>query len=579
VIALRPYQQACVKAVAEGWQQFRKQLIVIPTGGGKTILFSHIAHEQLNGPEPRKTLILAHRDELIDQAILKLHKATGIFAQKEKAECRASPHAEVVVASIQTMARRLDRWPSHHFGLVVIDEAHHVAADSYKTVLRHFEAHSHVLGVTATPDRSDRKDLGAYFENVPFEIPLFELIRDGFLARIKVKALPLKIDLQNVKKTSGDYNAEDLDTALHPYLEAVAQQLAEHAPFRKTLVFLPLVATSKDFVQACKNIGLAAVHIDGTSPDRRDILARFSTGDFDILSNAMLLTEGYDEPAIDCIVNLRPTRSRSLYSQIIGRGTRTAPGKEDLLVLDFLWQHEDLALIRPAHLVAASKEEAEEITNLTADAAFTQEELDLEELQRQTSRRREEKLKRELAAKARRQARTVDPVEFCLSLHNLPLAEYEPTMRWEKQPATDAQKKLLRSLGIDTDGITKGYAVRLLDVLFRAAEVETRHAKAGQAPEKLRPPLTGDVHFRRGRPLSRRTLPSKARPTGGSYHHMNYGTKTIFYRVRGVWVFRILSAWDYSILAEGQAPRKREAEAKAKAEHSKLRHEQNHSRN
>lgn len=178
----------------------------------------------------------------------------------------------------------------------------------------------------------------------------------------------------------------------------------------------------------------------------------------------MLLTEGYDEPAIDCIVNLRPTRSRSLYSQIIGRGTRTAAGKQDLLVLDFLWQHEDLALIRPAHLVASSKEEAQEITKLTA--ALCQEELDLEELQREASRQREEKLRRELAAKARRQARTVDPVEFCLSLHNLPLAEYEPTMRWEKQPATDPQKKVLRSMGIDIEGITKGYATRLLDVLF-----------------------------------------------------------------------------------------------------------------
>lgn len=459
MIPLRPYQQRCVAAVVDGWTQFRKQLVVAPTGAGKTILFSHMAHAEL----PRRTLILAHREELIDQAIQKLNKATGIFAQKEKAESSASHHSEVVVASVQTMARRLGKWPQNHFSLVVIDEAHHATSDSYKNVLRHFDAHARVLGVTATPDRADRKNLGAYFENVAFEIPLFTLIHEGFLAPIKVKALPLKIDLTQVKKVGGDYSEGDLDQAIHPYLKAAAEAIAEHAAFRKTLVFVPLIETSKDFVRACQEIGLSAAHIDGNTSDRRDILDRFSAGEFDVLSNAMLLTEGYDEPAIDCVVVLRPTRSRALYSQMIGRGTRIAPGKQDLLLLDPLWLHEKHDLIRPAHLIAGSREEA---ASITAIARATQGELDLEELQAAASRQREETLRKAIEAKAKRQARNVDPIEFCLSIHNLPIAEYEPTMRWEKQPATEKQIAVLRNMGIDTHELTRGHATRLLDIVF-----------------------------------------------------------------------------------------------------------------
>lgn len=462
MISLRPYQQHCVDAVFEGWKQFRKQLIVAPTGSGKTILFSHIAQANL----PQKTCIVAHREELIDQAIVKLHKSTGIFAQKEKAEANASLHADVVVASIQTLARRLDKWPPDHFGLVVVDEAHHVTADSYKNVLRHFDSFARVLGVTATPDRADKRNLGTYFENVAFEIPLFELIHEGFLSPIKVKAVPLKIDLNGVKKVAGDYSADDLDHAIHPYLRATAAAIADIAPFRKTLVFLPLVATSQDFVRECRNIGLNAAHVDGNSTDRKEILERFAAGEIDILSNAMLLTEGYDEPAIDCVVILRPTRSRALYSQMVGRGTRIHPCKRDLLLLDFLWLHEKLDLVRPAHLVAAKADEAQAITDLATDAAWEQEELDLEDLQAQVSRQREEALRREIEAKARRQARTVDPVEFCLSLHDVAAAEYEPVTKWEAEQITPAQAQFLRRMGLDVESIkTKGHASKLITLL------------------------------------------------------------------------------------------------------------------
>jgi superfamily II DNA or RNA helicase len=341
---LRGYQETAVASILAGFQEFDRQLAVMPTGAGKTIVFSKLAEAM----QPRRSLILAHREELIEQAVDKIAKSTGIFAQVEKAEQRASLMSPVVVASIQTLmgAQRRERWPRDHFAQIVVDEAHHALADSYQKVLRHFTGK--VLGVTATPDRGDKRNLGQYFENVAFEITMFDLIKQGYLSPVKVKALPVEIDLKNVKSVAGDYSADDLGTALTPYLRSIAKALRDHASFRKCLVFLPLIATSKTFTDICQQEGLSAAHIDGTSEDRKEILARFADGEFDILNNAMLLTEGYDDPSIDCIVVLRPTRSRSLYAQMVGRGTRVHPAKDDLLVLDFLWLHEKHNLVRPA---------------------------------------------------------------------------------------------------------------------------------------------------------------------------------------------------------------------------------------
>jgi superfamily II DNA or RNA helicase len=238
---LRGYQENAVASILAGFKEFDKQLAVMPTGAGKTIVFSKLAEAM----QPRRSLILAHREELIEQAVDKIAKSTGIFAQVEKAEQRASLMAPVVVASIQTLMgeQRRARWPQDHFSLVVVDEAHHALADSYQKALQHFNAK--VLGVTATPDRGDKRNLGQYFENVAFEITMFDLIKQGYLSPVKVKALPVEIDLKNVKSVAGDYSAEDLGTALTPYLRSIAKALRDHAAFRKCLVFLPLIATSR----------------------------------------------------------------------------------------------------------------------------------------------------------------------------------------------------------------------------------------------------------------------------------------------------------------------------------------------
>ncbi len=482
---LRPYQQEAREKIHEGFKEFDRQLAVKPTGAGKTILFAALASDYAN--EDQKTLILAHREELIFQAVQKIAMSTGIFAQVEKAESRASLEAPVVVGSIQTMQRRMTRFPKDHFDLVVADEAHHAISNSWLEVLNYFDAK--ILGVTATPDRGDKKNLGQFFENVAFEISLVELIKQKYLCPIKVRALPLEINLKGVRTTMGDFNDSDLGDALAPYLRTIAKAIKEHAPNRKTLAFLPLVATSQNFVRICNEEGIIAQHIDGNSTDRKEILRDYSRGKYQLLSNAMLLTEGYDEPTIDCVLNLRPTKSRPLYSQMVGRGTRIHPTKSDLLLLDFLWMHEKHNLIRPAHLIATNDEMAQAMTKLTeAKAGYGDEqaEMDLMGLESSAREQREEKLREELAAKSKRKGKTIDAMEFCLSLGDVDLADYEPTMKWESKGVSPKQAEILQRMGIDVGTIKgQGHASALLSKIFDRQKMKMATPKQIQILKRL----------------------------------------------------------------------------------------------
>lgn len=459
----RPYQQACIDATLAGFRECDRQLLVLPTGGGKTLVFSWLAKAM----QPARTLILAHREELIDQAIAKLRAATGICAEKEMAEHHATLDAPVVVASVQSMIRRLDKWPSDHFGLVVADEAHHAISDSWQKVLNRF-APAKVLGVTATPDRGDKRNLGSYFQRVAAEIGLFDLVHQGYLAPITLQSVPLEIDLRSVRTTAGDYNDADLGDALAPYLRSIAEHLRDVCAFRRTLVFLPLIATSERFAAECQAVGLRAEHVCGVDGERREKLARFAAGETEVLCNAMLLTEGFDDPGIDCVVVLRPTKSRALYSQMVGRGTRVAPWKRNLLLLDFLWLHERHTLIRPAHLIASSDDIAREMTQMAQQkAGGGQGELELESLASETTQKREERLRDELKRKAKRAARVMDAREFALAMHNLDAAEFEPVMEWEARPVSPAQAETLAKFGIDGESVTcAGHAGKLLDMVI-----------------------------------------------------------------------------------------------------------------
>ena len=468
-IALRPYQIEAHEAITRGFNDYQKQLVVKPTGAGKTILFASLAHHY----QPRRTLVIAHREELIQQAVDKIHKATGLIADVEMGDCRASLSAPVVVASIQTLMRekRRSRWPQDHFGLVVVDECHHLLADSYLNTLRHFDENAYILGVTATPDRGDKKNLGRYFENIAYEVTLLDLIKQNWLSPIRVKTMPLALDLRGVRTTAGDYNADDLGHAIEPYLDKIADVMLEHR-HRKTLVFLPLISLSKQFAAMCRERGIAAEHVDGQSSERAATLARFSRGETTLVSNAMLLTEGYDEPSIDCVVCLRPTKVRGLYSQIIGRGTRIWPGKDHLLVLDFLWLTEEHSLVKPANLIAGGAEEAEEITEaLGCDG-------DLADAQETVVANRTARLQERLQLNSRRKSQTFDAIEFAVGIADPELAEFIPTMSWHDDPVSSKQAQILARSGIDPDSVyCKGQASALIDKLFLRRDLGLATAK------------------------------------------------------------------------------------------------------
>jgi superfamily II DNA or RNA helicase len=451
--------------------EFDRLLGVAPTGSGKTIKFAHIAKARTS---TGRVLILAHRDELIDQARDKLFRACKLATSKEKASDYADLDAGVVVGSVQTLSRnrRLERFSRDHFATVIVDEAHRSLAESYLRILQHFEP-AQVLGVTATPDRGDRRSLGRYYEEIAFEISLTDMIKEGWLAPIRIKTVPLEIDISQVGMRGGDYSEEELAVALEPLLQELAEAIRTHIAQRKTLIFLPLVRTSYQFADILVQHGLASEAICGDSPDRKEILARFASGATKILCNAMLLTEGYDEPSIDCVICLRPTTIRSLYAQMVGRGTRIHPGKENLLLLDFLWLSREHNLVKPASLIAKDEEQADEITTQLDKADG-----DLLSAEASAQAEREAALKRRLERQRERQGSEVDLLELAHRWSAPDIANYQPTFRWEHKPVTDKQAEILGRNGVDIVLVRdRGHASVMLSSLFTYKEREPASQK------------------------------------------------------------------------------------------------------
>lgn len=312
---LRPYQQEAKDAIFHSWDEgIQKTLLVLPTGCGKTIVFAKVAEECVRQGD--RVLILAHRGELLEQAADKIGRSTGLGCATEKAEetCLGS-WFRITVGSVQSLMResRLNKFDEDYFNTIIIDEAHHCISDSYQRVLNHFHD-AKVLGVTATPDRGDMKNLGSVFENLSYEYTLPKAIKEGYLSPIKAVTIPLQVDLTGVGVQSGDFKVGDLGTALDPYLEQIAEEMKKYCADKKTVVFLPLVKTSQKFRDLLNAKGFRAAEVNGESKDRAEILEDFDKDKYNVLCNSMLLTEGWDCPSVDCIVVLRPTKVRSLYS-------------------------------------------------------------------------------------------------------------------------------------------------------------------------------------------------------------------------------------------------------------------------
>lgn len=478
----RPYQVRAVERCCASLAEFMKVLLVMATGAGKTITFSRIT-----ALAQGRVLIIAHRKELIQQAKDKLEAATGIVAEVDQAEAHASLSARVVVASVQTLAGRFMKYPANHFSLIIVDECHHIMADTYQKPISYFlEGGARVLGVTATPGTTGKKALGRFFEDIADDVGLVELIRAGYLAPIVVKSFPLQgigeamersaHDLgKNLIKSNGEYNEEAVGAALEPYLEDVAGRLGPEIEERKTMIFVPLVKTAEHLADLCRSVGVSANWVCGESKDREKITAGHGL-DYQVLINSMLLTEGYDDPGISGMMILRPTHSEILFSQMVGRGTRPfcpwgcndgtcnhAARKRNLLLLDPLWLHEDMKLVRPANLVCPREDDRKTVAQRVAEA---QEQLALLELADAAEHEREVALAERIKKLEKRKAKVIDVEQWAVMSGRPRLAYFEPTMPWHEQPVSDKQADLLLKFGISCDGMNRGQAKQVADSLF-----------------------------------------------------------------------------------------------------------------
>lgn len=338
MLDLRPYQTDAIGAVGQAEREgVRRPLVVHPTGTGKTVTFSHLIAQRA---ETGRALVLVHRDELAAQTVAKINMiapemSTGIV----KAE-RNEVDANVVVASVQTVQRDSRLAQLGDFATVVVDEAHHAPAPSWTKVLNGVGSFSPygplTVGFTATPER-DGKSLGVW-ERVVSYMSIREAIYGGYLVSIEGQTVATSMDLGRVRKTRGDYQDGDLGEALEDSgaIEEIADAYLEYAKERKGVAFTPTIKTAEHLAEALRARGILAEALSGATPteERRAILARLKTGQTQVVCNCAVLTEGFDEPSISCVVVARPTKFHGLYVQMVGRGTRLYPGKKDLLVLD-----------------------------------------------------------------------------------------------------------------------------------------------------------------------------------------------------------------------------------------------------
>lgn len=340
-IKLRDYQEDAIAKVLEARDEgIRRSLLVLGTGAGKTIIAAELIR-RLNVP----TLFLAHREELLTQTIDKLHMvwpgAPAGIVQASQNEY----HRQIVVASVQTLVRRVEKWADpDRFGLIIADEAHHATSPTFRKVLKAYGFLPEVpdgkllVGVTATPDRADGVGLGNVFQKIVYKRNMLDLIRTSYLSDLRGVRVVTKLDLDQVKVQGDDFDEKELSLAVNSpdRNRLIAKAVQEHAHNRKTIVFAVNVAHAIGLSRAFAEANFRAAVIHGAMPKelRKQILGDFDDGKTQVLCNCNILTEGYDSPAVDAIVVARPTKSRSLFAQMVGRGTRLYPGKENCLVID-----------------------------------------------------------------------------------------------------------------------------------------------------------------------------------------------------------------------------------------------------
>lgn len=503
---LRYYQRMAVAAVMKELETKRSTLVVMATGLGKTQVFSTVVKEWVAHMMAAlaaqcthgRVLVLAHREELVFQARDRLVQITGESVEVEKAQMFASQSARIVVASIQTISAedRLKRWPADHFDLIVTDEAHHYIASTYKRPLDYF-ASAKLFGVTATPDRADERAMGMIFDSVAYSMDIEDGINEGFLVPVRGKRMFVdKIDLSQVGVSKGDLKTGELDEEMLKGAESIVAGLLAECGTRQCIVFCPGVKTAHYVAQKLNEIRPGcAMSLDKDTPkdQRRPMVKDFRAGRFQFLSNCMVATEGFDAPAASVVAIARPTKSRSLYAQMVGRGTRVLPNviesaqtqeaagirrrliaesaKPDMLILDFVGNSGSHDLASPEDILGGKYTDAE-----VKHAKKMREKEGGGEGDVQSSLKR---ARNELAALAK-----MTKAEVQLSAENFnPFSVFKVQrdqgqdvgVSFGHEPATQAQRDDLAKMGFtkeDMKGLTKQDYQR---VLKGAAERRAKH--------------------------------------------------------------------------------------------------------
>jgi superfamily II DNA or RNA helicase len=501
---LRPYQLLAVENAIKQMADHGSTLIVLPTGTGKTVCFSALADHYWKSSRKR-TMVVAHRTELIDQAADKIKRVTSIEPDIDMADRVADIgmwKSPFVVASVQTLTstkgRRLIKFDPKEFGLLIIDEAHHAVAESYRRVIAHFAGHAHICGVTATPDRGDEIAMGNVFKSVAVNYSIADAIRDGWLTRVKQKTVYVEsLDYSNVGISMGDLKDTDIAKAqgTETTLHAMCAPLVDLAGDRRTLVFtaagytddeeekVKVASRVEEILNRYRPGKVARVHQRTPTNERKRIISDFAAGKIQFLVNVGVFTEGFDDPGVSCVAVMRPTKSRALYAQMIGRGTRPLAGvvdqhetaqercaaiansdKRDVLVLDFEGKNGRHKLVHAADVLGGDElPEVVERANRRAkdgDGGDVMDELD--KIKAEIRQREEERRRRAVLATVKYKSFEIDP----FAVIGLP-----PMATNTNDPPTERQLQALRNFGFPAEKVkSKKQASAVIADMIRRLE-------------------------------------------------------------------------------------------------------------
>lgn len=522
---LRPYQVEAVTGVIETIAGKKSTLVVMPTGTGKTVCFAHIARQRQG-----RVMVIAHREELVQQAADKIRTVTGQAPDIEMAEYKAGRmyKSPVVVASVQTLCAgmgnldRMQKFEPHEFDLLVIDEAHHATADSYRRVINHFTKNSRlrVVGFTATPDRTDKAALGMVFESVAYKYEIMQAMDDGWLCPIETQQVIVKdMDFSHVRSVAGDLNQGELASIMEQekVLHKVVTPTIEIAKGRRTLVFASSVAHADRMAEIFNRHGVSAAIVHGGTfkDERRRILNAYNDGKIQVLCNCGVATEGFDSPGIEVVAIARPTTSRALYTQMVGRGTRVLPGvvdgiqdaearrraiagsgKPSMLTIDFVGNAGKHKLVCAADVLGGKYDE-EVVKEAKRQMVEAGKPMDVIEALEQAAKAVLDKRKED-AAKNKRTLVTAR-VDYetqrvdAFSIFRISATRVAAAAKITA-PLTAAQEAMLRRNGIDTTGLPVAHCRVLYNEILR--RIKAKRCTYKQASLLKRFGYDTDVSFR-----------------------------------------------------------------------------------